>query len=371
MYTAIATGELTSPTSLQTANFIKKVNNLFDNLNSKNLYNSNPLKCALSNNNGLVESNLRDCSNWIKSWTVTKNRPYCFNGLIQTINGILLLWDDLKGDFDFLLTNRCCQDPLENLFSQIRQRREFEPNPSVMNFRQALQTIMGASLRKDVESNYEDDKDIYLVTTSSITRSSIQQVQEVPDIEEVLSSSGSFISERSSISVNTSSSSTQLDIGMETCAITYFAGNAIFSALKKFNCKICETLVKNDEQLDYAETLILNKDYGIKAGKNVLKRPKQSVVLIVKKSLNLFEKNFKKQCFKHKIKQKLLTKLFRNNNIQTWINEDIECVEHKKFMLTIIYRAKLYNNSRQIIKKINSDDKQFKKPAKLAILKNL
>lgn len=46
--TCVYTGQLKSKTGLQTANMLTCFNDLFDVLNSKSLYNSNPYKCALS-----------------------------------------------------------------------------------------------------------------------------------------------------------------------------------------------------------------------------------------------------------------------------------------------------------------------------------
>jgi len=46
--TCIATGELKTNTTLDTANFIEKVNDMFDSANSKNLYDANRNRRPLS-----------------------------------------------------------------------------------------------------------------------------------------------------------------------------------------------------------------------------------------------------------------------------------------------------------------------------------
>ncbi|XP_039291443.1 uncharacterized protein LOC120353042 [Nilaparvata lugens] len=49
--TAIATGQLTTSTALETANFLQKINSLFDAMNSRTLFSKNPDNCALSKQN--------------------------------------------------------------------------------------------------------------------------------------------------------------------------------------------------------------------------------------------------------------------------------------------------------------------------------
>lgn len=50
MKTCIMTQQLKSKTAPNTVEMLKKLNNLLDCLNSNSLFNSNPYKCALSDN---------------------------------------------------------------------------------------------------------------------------------------------------------------------------------------------------------------------------------------------------------------------------------------------------------------------------------
>lgn len=54
------TGELTLVTALHTSDFVKFINNLFETLNSKQLYACNPIECALNEDNAVVLENLED-----------------------------------------------------------------------------------------------------------------------------------------------------------------------------------------------------------------------------------------------------------------------------------------------------------------------
>lgn len=127
--------ELVEPESLLTnlircenpKDFIDFMNNLFDCLNSRNLFSNNPYNCAL-NNSGAVKSFLSNAAYYFNDLFKVNNkgkltRPPCFSGFTQTINGILSFFDDeLKNDIQFLFTNRLNQDALENLFSIFRQK---------------------------------------------------------------------------------------------------------------------------------------------------------------------------------------------------------------------------------------------------------
>ncbi|KAL4088876.1 hypothetical protein QTP88_023960 [Uroleucon formosanum] len=63
----------------------------------------------------------------------------------------------------FLMTNRLTQDPLENLFSIIRQRNGYNRNPTARTFRCCFGNICSYSLMKCSDKcNCEEDDDEYL-----------------------------------------------------------------------------------------------------------------------------------------------------------------------------------------------------------------
>ncbi|GLV46415.1 hypothetical protein CBL_20754 [Carabus blaptoides fortunei] len=67
--TANTTQALQSSTAMDTAEFLERMNNLVDILNSKHNFTSNPFSCAISNQNNLVEI-LKSFSTWIESWRI-------------------------------------------------------------------------------------------------------------------------------------------------------------------------------------------------------------------------------------------------------------------------------------------------------------
>lgn len=111
MKTCITTGQLKSTTAPATADFIKEMNRLFDCLNSKALYTSNPYKCAISEERLGQLQLLINAKNWceqlVKIFKGKKTRPPCFDGMIQTINAIQMLYEQQKEiGYTYLLTSR-------------------------------------------------------------------------------------------------------------------------------------------------------------------------------------------------------------------------------------------------------------------------
>ena len=67
-------------------------------------------------------------------------QPPNFRGWRQTVNGLLLLWVDIRSldGVLYLYTRRLNQDCLKNFFSLIRQRDGFCDNPTAKHFRDAF-----------------------------------------------------------------------------------------------------------------------------------------------------------------------------------------------------------------------------------------
>ena len=147
----ICAGRVSSD-AFPTANFIKRIDNLFDCFNSLNLYNAKPFKCAMKNDS-IHHDFLKDCARMFDRLFYIDSRgnayqPPCFRGWVLTINSLLQVWDELKmvKGVDFLLTRRLSQDCLENLFSVIRGKGGFRDNPGPKHFRDTLKQTMVSSL---------------------------------------------------------------------------------------------------------------------------------------------------------------------------------------------------------------------------------
>lgn len=93
-----------------------------------------------------------------------KPPPPCFDGVRQTVNAIILLWDAMRGEGSlYLLTIRCNQDPIENSFAVIRSKGGNNNNPTARQFRRSLQHSSQINLMNPPKtSNCEPDQDIWL-----------------------------------------------------------------------------------------------------------------------------------------------------------------------------------------------------------------
>jgi len=129
MESCILTKQLKSKTAPHTMEMIKDLNNLLDVLNSNCLFNPNPYKCAISQERPQQLQYLLEARNWIEKLKkkITKKRqdtrPPCFDGLIWTINSILMIYaQQYELGYTYLLTSRFNSDVIENTFSVFRQR---------------------------------------------------------------------------------------------------------------------------------------------------------------------------------------------------------------------------------------------------------
>lgn len=157
-----------------TADFISKMNKLFDNLNSVSKFASNPNKCALSDQCPQILANMLEMKEWIKKWIHQgkMKRPFCFDGLIQTINGIIEIWNREKADSEqlYIITSHFNQDPTENLISMLRNNRgSYEVNPSPLRVSQNLKQICFQNAFPTSETSYHISSACNLIDVPNVT----------------------------------------------------------------------------------------------------------------------------------------------------------------------------------------------------------
>jgi hypothetical protein len=91
MVTAVQTLQL-PPEAEDTATFIRRVNDIFDAMNSYTKFNLNPHKCAISDSKDKhLKVSLETLENglkWVKTWScIGKKRPPSFDGFEHTLKG--------------------------------------------------------------------------------------------------------------------------------------------------------------------------------------------------------------------------------------------------------------------------------------------
>ncbi|XP_042143896.1 uncharacterized protein LOC121834216 [Ixodes scapularis] len=131
-------------TAKSTADFIERMDKLFDCLNSNSSTAVNgKMNYAISANSEHLEF-LQEAVKWIASWRFDSPRqPHTIRGWLVTIRAVLMLWEDLSQNFNFtcLLTRHLQQDPLENLFGSLRMKHGSNEHPNVLQFIAALKHV--------------------------------------------------------------------------------------------------------------------------------------------------------------------------------------------------------------------------------------
>jgi hypothetical protein len=114
--------------AMHTAEFVSFIDSLFDSLNGSQLRPSEGknLKCALSKDS--KSGQLRTNFKFVEGWEIT-------------IRAIMHLWQNLKG-LQYLSLRNLNQDPVENLFCQVRQHGVCNTNPTCHQFVAALKTVI-------------------------------------------------------------------------------------------------------------------------------------------------------------------------------------------------------------------------------------
>jgi len=201
MITAVGTGELPKE-ALETADFIGNMDEIFNCLNSRSLFDANPLRCGVSNHTPQgkqVIERLSKALPWVENLKKIvpekqtkgkrkQNKPPCFHGLKLTIMSVLQLWKTVTEEkFNFLLTNRLTQDVLEHEFAISRMQGGFDRNPSAMKFRQNLRRRIQVTLMKPPStSNCEvDDVEETLITVTQSPQSNQQRLFDTDGEEDV------------------------------------------------------------------------------------------------------------------------------------------------------------------------------------------
>lgn len=168
------TGQL-PPSSKNTAEFLLQLNDLLDVLNSSQRLNQCRNKRAISAVEPTTAEEhltlLRDADEWLGRWSVGDGAVIkSIAGLQQTIRGVQVIWEVCqRAGFQFLCTRRLNQDPLENLFSVIRQRGGARDNPDPTQFRHAYKhAILNGLLMAPSTASCEQDPDGLVAAMTSV-----------------------------------------------------------------------------------------------------------------------------------------------------------------------------------------------------------
>lgn len=132
-----------------TADFTDHMNKIIDVCNSYSLKITFSGKRSLSSKNPDIEILLKNFAEWCSRWSLSPDKISkipCLKGFPLTIHAILETYKGLKEQYETfeLAIGLCNQDFVEHLFSKLRQRGGFNPNPTArmvrLSFRHILST---------------------------------------------------------------------------------------------------------------------------------------------------------------------------------------------------------------------------------------
>jgi hypothetical protein len=180
LLTYVALGAI-SPTAAATAELISKFDNLFDCLNSSSLNSAKVYKKPIREGSIHVQY-ITEMLELIASIKVidkqtnedVTNQLRCLKGFKMTLNGVLILWNQLHNDWqlEYLLTRRLNQDPLENFFGLIRQQGGNSDNPIPQQFCRAFRTLFFDNFLTPLSTgNCAEDLDNILVGSTVTSHS--------------------------------------------------------------------------------------------------------------------------------------------------------------------------------------------------------
>lgn len=129
-----------------TINFVRNINDCFDLLNAKSIDDVN------ENRRGISETNigrLMELYEYVESVEIVEGSTvYWIKGMMQTLKGVIGMFKEIHSlDKSFvLMTRNLNQDPLENLFGQVRAKGGNNRNPFLLDFLRTISRIMTSTL---------------------------------------------------------------------------------------------------------------------------------------------------------------------------------------------------------------------------------
>ena len=146
--------------SKPTSDFILLMNDLFDVLNSKSKFGKHRKQPINSNNFNDIQTILCDTVAFLKSLKDTNDLPLIQGpqktfliGFCVSSHSILTISKNLlereESPFEYILTYRFSQDAIEMFFSKIRSRFGWNNNPTALQFKYALRSLL---LKNKIES---------------------------------------------------------------------------------------------------------------------------------------------------------------------------------------------------------------------------
>lgn len=376
-----------------TANFIEKMDKLFDIMNSSHVDYKDKYKAPLSKSNTVQKEFLSQMLDYLNNINVVqkinerKKTVYAFDGLKQNINGFLQLSESIftndSFDISFILTFKFNQDGLENFFSLIRNSGGNNNKPSVREFNNQYRKIVNMKMiTPELVSNYanssfavEEDLNEELESLKQILAEEIiTDVDEnAPELLAAIPDSPMEkidFTETDEIDLSYLQSIFELEdselpekIQIEDLSISYFIGYVSHKILNKIKCDNCiQTLTKTRYMQLPRDYLINYKQFTETNGG--LKYPSNEYFEVSRLQIINFSKTFKNKFHYRNIKSMYFKESIEiaNHFFPEWYSDNNPCKDHRlkvlDFLLLVLIRKncmwlvdqqKKYNDKQKIL----------------------
>jgi hypothetical protein len=380
---------------LPAANFARRMDRIFDMLNISCREDKNK-KWKSGKEMQFLAEEMRQEAKWVSTWKMIGGKSVgsipSISGLQKTLTGMASLILDLKKErYEFIRTRAIQQDYLEHFFSFIRGRNCFERNPTARHFIYTFKYYFMCAALETGSGNCEpSDKTTFhqKICASIHTMKFFKTIKEHENSSEIelggnpTSSSEEFLDAwefdadegtledplgPSFFSKETSNQT--FDLAQQNVAVL-LSNYAVKKIVTRTKCKTCKVSL-----LDFLltsrtcgipsldETLIANKCTSPKKLYNQNQTMHSSLTSVVVK--NVF--NDVVRMYPEALKQTLRetgTRVImsmleyiteKNKSVINWMNEVDQCKAHRKDMIMLVLRAKVFQSIKQ-------KNMEFKRP---------
>ncbi|XP_054081258.1 uncharacterized protein LOC128919832 [Zeugodacus cucurbitae] len=350
--------------------FVKKMNDLFDELDCKILYSKNPFKCPLSRNNFEKVQRLVSYIGYLKQLKLPNGvRVKCIEGFCITISGMLKLSDELfkeQGDLQFLFLGKLNQDALENFFYRVRASQGINTHPSANEVQYIVGRLVSMKiLRHNFEkkgSNCEEDDDVNLDWNLGPEDRHLElqeSEQELVQLATDINISGENFAEEGDTA----------DVHIKR----YYTGYGIYQKiLCKLHCEKCrKAMSKTQSDLSlYSEALIKAKNYKEDTDLRLV-NPDDRVFEVCRLQMMWYVELFSKYAHYSNVRRLMLSAIKEKTEkvFPLWFTETDECLPHKLKLLEYLVTVLLYKNSKWFAAEKQSEERNRKRDEKLKKLK--
>lgn len=335
-----------------TIEYIKRIDELFDFLNSRNPFGKGFKKPIYCDNITYLQKRMEENIKYLYTLMDSKNNLLCTGqrkvfivGLAAAVKSILEIAKNilLEDSFKYLLTYRFSQDHVELFFAQIRRRHGWNNNPNVFQFKYAMRHLLvknsisasvkanctefqtendiGFKLKWNKKNNSKNWYDTYHDKTSTFD-DNIDNLFDDADSEELYQK----------INVNNNF--------LKENILYYIAGFIVKKIIPKLTCKGCiDNIIKNINERHSTYTILVDvKNNGglVYASQDVHKiicATETELLMFIKTDKLQEEDTFSKIIYR--VTRKYVnTDVFCNNN---------ECFQGLEIGLEIPHRLQLIN----------------------------